>query len=178
MYNEDKSKFNVTLLEKEGLTYKTYPGEEELHKIIDLMKEELSEPYPIFTYRYFVNLFPDCNILVYDKDKFVGCIIGKCEKNKNNKMKGYIAMIAVDKAYRGKKIGRILTCLFIDKMKEMKANEITLETEVTNGAALALYESVGFVRSRTMLNYYLNANDAYKLKLWLNNFEEENVENK
>ena len=29
---------------------------------------------------------------------------------------------------------------------------------------------VGFVRSRKMLNYYLNGNDAYKLKLWLNNF--------
>ena len=177
MYSDDKSKFNMVLLEKDGLTYKTYPGEEELMKIIDLMKEELSEPYPIFTYRYFVNLWPDCNILVYDKDKFIGCIIGKCERNKNKKMKGYIAMIAVDKSYRGKKVGRILTSLFIDKMKEYKAHEVTLETEVTNTAALGLYESVGFVRSRIMLNYYLNGNDAYKLKLWLNNFEEE-LENK
>ena len=168
MYNDDQSKFNVTLLEKDGLIYKTYPGEEKLINIIDLMKEELSEPYPIFTYRYFLNLWPDCNILAYEKDKFVGCIIGKVEKNKNNKMKGYIAMIAVDKSYRGKKVGRILTSLFIDKMKFYKAHEVTLETETSNQAALGLYESVGFVRSRIMLNYYLNGNDAYKLKLWFN----------
>ena len=173
MFQEDKSKLNIILLEKDGLTYKTYPGEEVLQDIINLMQQELSEPYPIFTYRYFVNLWPECNILVYEKGKFIGCIIGKCEKNKNNKMKGYIAMIAVDKAYRGKKIGRILTNLFINKMKEYKTHEVTLETEVTNTAALALYESVGFVRSRIMENYYLNGNSAYKLKLWLNNFDEE-----
>src|SRR4051812_43859646 len=104
MYNDDKSKFNMILLEKDGITYKTNPGEEILTKIIDLMKEELSEPYPIFTYRYFLNLWPDCNILAYDKETFIGCIIGKAEKNKNNKMKGYIAMIAVNKSHRGKKI--------------------------------------------------------------------------
>ena len=52
------------VLEDKGLTYKTYPGEELLGEIMSLMTEELSEPYPIFTYRYFLNLFPECCLMV------------------------------------------------------------------------------------------------------------------
>jgi len=52
------------LLEENGLIYKTYPGEELLPEIMSIMTEELSEPYPIFTYRYFLNLFPECCIMV------------------------------------------------------------------------------------------------------------------
>lgn len=42
-----------------------------------------------------------------------------------------------------------------------------LETEAVNLAALKLYESLGFARVKRLLNYYLNGNDAYRLKLWL-----------
>ena len=55
----------------------------------------------------------------------------------------------------------------IDAMKEQGAEEICLETEVTNIAALRLYESFGFVRDKRHICYYLNMNDAYKLKLFL-----------
>ena len=103
---------------------------------MDLMKEELSEPYPIFTYRYFLNGWPAVNIMVFDKNmnnKFIGCIIGKCERNKKGKMKGYIAMIAVEKDYRGKRIGKNIGELFISQCKNLyHADEIELETEITN----------------------------------------------
>lgn len=52
-------------------------------------------------------------------------------------------------------------------MKENGAEEICLETEVTNVAALRLYESFGFARDKRLKAYYLNGNDAYRLKLWL-----------
>jgi peptide alpha-N-acetyltransferase len=140
------------------------------------MKEELSEPYPIFTYRYFLNDYPDCCLLAYDKkdqNKFVGCIIGKCEKTKKGKMKGYIAMIAVNKKYRGLKIGKILGELFLIQMQNVYfANEVYLETEVTNIPALNLYEGLGFVRTKKLYNYYLNGNSAFRLKLWMNEFIE------
>ena len=61
------------------------------------------------------------------------------------------------------------------KMIEMEADEIVLETEVTNPAALALYESntlmtlgCGFLREKKLIAYYLNGNDAYRLKLMIN----------
>ena len=53
------------ILEVNGLTYTTYPGEKLLSEIMELMTEELSEPYPIFTYRYFLNMYPDCCLMVY-----------------------------------------------------------------------------------------------------------------
>lgn len=165
------------LKEIDGIAYKTYPGEHIIDNIIDLMKKELSEPYPIFTYRYFLNDYPDCCIMAYDtanNNKFVGCIIGKCDKTKKKKMKGYIAMIAVDKNYRGKKIGKFLGELFISQNKDVyQAHEVYLETEVTNLPALGLYEGLGFVRTKKLYNYYLNGNSAFRLKLWLNEFNKE-----
>ena len=160
--------------EIDNIVYKTYPGEHLINEIINLMTEELSEPYPIFTYRYFLNECPESCIMAYDKlegNKFIGCIIGNCEKSKkkSSKKKGYIAMIAVNKSYRGKRIGKQLCEIFISQMKNIfKADEIYLETEVTNLMALKLYESFGFVRTKKLLNYYLNGNSAFRLKLWLN----------
>lgn len=45
--------------------------------------------------------------------------------------------------------------------------QVVLETEVTNHAALNLYENLGFVRDKYLHQYYLNGVDAYRLKLWL-----------
>ena len=48
-------------------------------------------------------------------------------------------------------------------------HEIVLETEVTNMAALSLYQNLGFVRDKYLHRYYLNGEDAYRLKLWFPN---------
>ena len=63
----DQSKFNKIIDENEEFIYKTYPGEEMMEPIIDIISRFLSEPYPIYTYRYFLNLWPDCTICCYDK---------------------------------------------------------------------------------------------------------------
>jgi peptide alpha-N-acetyltransferase len=52
------------------------------------------------------------------------------------------------------------------------AEEIVLETESTNKAALRLYESLGFSRVKRMQNYYMSGNDAFRLKLWFVNPED------
>ena len=57
-------------------------------------------------------------------------------------------------------------------MKQSGADEVILETEITNTAALRLYENIGFLRDKRLAAYYLNGNDAFKLKLmfhWLMN---------
>lgn len=48
-----------------------------------------------------------------------------------------------------------------------KADEVVLETEITNKPALRLYENLGFVRDKRLFRYYLNGVDALRLKLWL-----------
>lgn len=84
-------------------------------------------------------------------------------------------MLAVDQTYRGNGIGKTLVKMTVEAMKEHQADEIVIETEITNKAALSLYGcksfntlALGFVRQKRMINYYLNGNDAYKLILFLN----------
>lgn len=48
-----------------------------------------------------------------------------------------------------------------------QVDKIVLETECINTAALKFYESLGFIRTRRMLNYYMSGNDAFRLKLYL-----------
>ena len=166
----DESKLNKILEEDDNFIYKTYPGEEMIESIMEIISKYLSEPYPIYTYRYFLNLWPDCTICCYDKknnNKFIGVIIGNCENKKNNKKQGYIAMLAVEIEYRKKGIGKKLVLNLLKILKDIyDVNEYSIETEVDNYAALYLYESLGFIRTKMFINYYLNGNNAYKLKLF------------
>ena len=166
----DESKLNKILEEDDNFIYKTYPGEEMIESIMEIISKYLSEQYPIYTYRYFLNLWPDCTICCYDKknnNKFIGVIIGNCENKKNNKKQGYIAMLAVEIEYRKKGIGKKLVLNLLKILKDVyNINEYSIETEVDNYAALYLYESLGFIRTKMFINYYLNGNNAYKLKLF------------
>lgn len=45
------------------------------------------------------------------------------------------------------------------------SQKVTLEAEVTNKGALALYGRLGFVRAKRLFRYYLNGVDAFRLKL-------------
>ncbi|KAL0924129.1 hypothetical protein M5K25_004937 [Dendrobium thyrsiflorum] len=47
----------------------------------------------------------------------------------------------------------------------IKSGKVTLEAEVTNKGALALYGRLGFIRAKRLFRYYLNGVDAFRLKL-------------
>ncbi|KAL3234947.1 hypothetical protein RNJ44_02735 [Nakaseomyces bracarensis] len=136
-----------------------------LKKLIDA---DLSEPYSIYVYRYFLNQWPELTFLAFDEeseqnDVPIGCIVGKCEMHRNSRLRGYIGMLAVASSYRGHGIAKHLVKVTLDKMKD--CDEVMLETEVSNIAALNLYEGMGFIRMKRMFRYYLNEGDAYKLIL-------------
>jgi peptide alpha-N-acetyltransferase len=52
-------------------------------------------------------------------------------------------------------------------MKALNADEVALETETSNKAALKLYERLGFLRSKRLHRYYFNGNSAFRLILYL-----------
>merc|ERR1712232_518444 len=94
-----------------------------------------------------------------------GAIVCKLDLHRSrNTNRGYIAMLAVDTTLRGKGIGSALVRLSLEKMREMRADECVLETEVTNKAAIGLYKRMGFVKEKRLHKYYLNGNDAFRLK--------------
>ena len=143
---------------------------------------------PVFTYRYFLNRYPElCILAVNDADEPIGCVVGKVDEeevvsplNLINETAaeheqdqpavttsvGYIGMLAVTKEYRRKGIGKALVQRILRRMRGMGCTSATLETEVTNVTAGKLYNELGFVRDEFLVRYYLNWNDAYRLRLW------------
>ena len=131
------------------ITYRPYSGEHELPHIISLVQSELSEPYVVYTYRYFLhqwsacfppftphssapltvsppNLRPHLSFLVRNKSSVppphlltkrnnqayahgvahpVGVIVCKQSPHRDRYLRGYIAMLSVDKGYRKRGIG-------------------------------------------------------------------------
>ncbi|KAM3407861.1 hypothetical protein ACQJBY_001287 [Aegilops geniculata] len=96
--------------------------------------------------------------------KCVGTVVCKMGEHRGA-FRGYIAMLVVLKPYRGRGIATELVTRAIRVMMESGCEEVTLEAEVTNKGALALYGRLGFIRAKRLYRYYLNGVDAFRLKL-------------
>ncbi|CAH2090357.1 unnamed protein product [Euphydryas editha] len=151
----------------ENIEIISYESELQMPEIMRLIQKDLSEPYSIYTYRYFIHNWPKLCFLANHEGKCIGAIVCKLDMHRNNVKRGYIAMLAVDEKYRKRKIGSRLVQKAIRAMIDDNADEVVLETEITNKPALKLYENLGFVRDKRLFRYYLNGVDALRLKLWL-----------
>ncbi|KAF2001410.1 acyl-CoA N-acyltransferase [Amniculicola lignicola CBS 123094] len=153
------------------LQYVQYEGDKEelyLPAIRQLISKDLSEPYSIYVYRYFLYQWGNLCYMALDSDKaLIGVIVCKLEPHRSGTHRGYIAMLAVRETHRGKGIATKLVSLAIEGMVAGDADEVVLETEVTNTASLKLYERLGFLRSKRLHRYYLNGNTAFRLVLYL-----------
>ena len=120
----------------EDVVYKNYVDERYMAEIEALVAKDLSEPYSVFTYRYFLQKWPDLCVCVFEKGnssgsndqanitssnvgRMIACIICKGSdgskevgtSNEEDRYKGYIAMITVDEAHRKKGIGMKLATI-------------------------------------------------------------------
>ncbi|KAK4341550.1 hypothetical protein RND71_040051 [Anisodus tanguticus] len=161
---ETRSENEQEVIKASKIEYVSYGGEHHLPLIMNLVDEELSEPYSIFTYRYFVYLWPQLSFMAFHKGKCIGTVVCKMGEHRGT-FRGYIAMLVVLKPYRGKGIATELVTRSIKVMMESGCEEVTLEAEVTNKGALALYGRLGFIRAKRLFRYYLNGVDAFRLKL-------------
>jgi peptide alpha-N-acetyltransferase len=139
-----ENKQELAPVDPEKITFRTYESEEDLQTIIKYMELNLSEPYPIYTYRYFVQKWPELCFLAMYEGECIGCVVSKLENQRKKdsalvRYRGYIAMLAVDPTRRRCGLGRKLVQISIDAMKEANADEVILETELENQAALNLY---------------------------------------
>ncbi|KAI4135120.1 MAG: hypothetical protein LQ347_000938 [Umbilicaria vellea] len=154
-----------------GLRYTRYHSSQEsvyLSAIRQLISKDLSEPYSIYVYRYFLYQWGDlCFMTLDEHDNLLGVVVSKVETHRGGPLRGYIAMLAVKAEHRGKGIATKLVRMAIDAMIEQNADEIALETEVSNTAAMKLYERLGFLRSKRLHRYYLNGNTAFRFVLYI-----------
>lgn len=158
---------NANSDDNDEIRYEVYTSELQMGVIMKLIQKDLSEPYSIYTYRYFIHNWPKLCFLAMHDSRCVGAIVCKLDLHKKVIRRGYIAMLAVDEKYRKRKIGSNLVLQAIQAMIADDADEVVLETEISNKPALRLYENLGFVRDKRLFRYYLNGVDALRLKLWL-----------
>ncbi|CAD5222869.1 unnamed protein product [Bursaphelenchus okinawaensis] len=149
----------------------------DLKTLMEVVDAELSEPYSIYTYRYFIHNWPDLCFLAKVKgtDEIIGGVVCKDEViNVPTHLyrRGYIAMLAVNEPWRNLGLGSQLVITAIDALARRDCNEVILETESTNGGSLGLYERLGFCRDDRMHRYYLNGNDAFRLRYFIGKYHE------
>ncbi|KAJ8331423.1 hypothetical protein QVD99_001697 [Batrachochytrium dendrobatidis] len=165
----DPAASTVTVAPAPTVIYEPYASEEQLPQMTALIEKDLSEPYSVYTYRHFLQTNPTVSFVAKDTrtETIIGVIICKLDYHRKS-YRGYIAMLTVNAAYRKQGIGSQLVKTAVMEMKQRNADEVVLETEATNKAALALYERLGFVRDKRLSRYYMNGLDALRLKCWLN----------
>lgn len=61
---DDAAEIETVEFAASEIEYVSYGGEHHLPLVMNLVDQELSEPYSIFTYRYFVYLWPQLSFLV------------------------------------------------------------------------------------------------------------------
>lgn len=94
----------------------------------------------------------------------MGVIVCKEEtRPRTRRVRGYVAMLAVESDCRRCGLGRALAVEALRRMA-VSCDEVVLETEVSNTPALRLYESLGFLRDKRLGRYYLLGSDAFRLK--------------
>ena len=160
--------FTTTMSDVEYVDYK---NESHLSDIQALVSRDLSEPYSVFTFRYFLHNWPELCICAFARKEcgekeMIGTIVSKAEPEQGV-LRGYIAMLTVSEAYRKRGIGSKLAVMGIERMTKAGCEEIVLETEKTNTGAIFLYEKLGFVKEDRFMRYYLNGGDAFRLRLVL-----------
>ena len=137
---------------KSEVTISRYAGEEEIDVIMSLIDEELSEPYTVFTYRYFLNQWPELCFLASlggrkgsgsngnnegEKgtgdsrygSRAVGVVICKLDRHLKGSrlMRGYIGMLSVQPGHRGKGIATRLLKVALAQLVSYGAQEVSVQ---------------------------------------------------
>lgn len=100
------------------IAYKEYESELQMPDIMRVIQRELSEPYSIYTYRYFIHNWPKLCFLAMHDNHCVGAIVCKLDIHRQVIKRGYIAMLAVEQDYRKLKVGTTLV------QKAIEVNQI------------------------------------------------------
>jgi N-alpha-acetyltransferase 30 len=68
------------------ISFVDYKNESQIDDVMRLVALDLSEPYSIFTYRYFLHRFPDLCILAVEQETgdVCGCVVGKIDLEDDN----------------------------------------------------------------------------------------------
>ncbi|VDB90296.1 unnamed protein product [Peniophora sp. CBMAI 1063] len=120
------------------IIYRSYEGEADLPNIISLVQSELSEPYVVYTYRYFLRQWPHLSFLAFAPDSPipVGVIVCKQSVHRERINRGYIAMLSVNKSYRKQGVASALVRHSVEAMKATGVEEVSLSPSLVSRRSL------------------------------------------
>lgn len=134
----------------------------DLSQIIKLERECFKDPYNRFVFLILYKLFPKGFLVAEIEDKIVGYI-----SLIKFRSKASLVSVAVSKSFRRRGIGERLVREAIDRVKG-NIKVVELEVRVSNKEAISLYEKLGFKVVKKIKHYYLDGEDALKMRLILN----------
>ncbi|MFF3446448.1 GNAT family N-acetyltransferase [Streptomyces sp. NPDC002667] len=115
-----------------------------MSELIDLDHEAFpADPFPFSLMRQFMDMYPD-HLLVAEGDD--GHICGYALATPPNKGQSWIVSLAVNPAEQGMGVGRQLMRETLKSLRAAGTGTVLLWVEPANDHAIALYESLGFVR--------------------------------
>ncbi|GAA99454.1 uncharacterized protein L969DRAFT_47197 [Mixia osmundae IAM 14324] len=110
------------------IQFRFYAGE--LDAVQRLIETELSEPYTVYVYHYFLRTWPQLCLLAYDMSsepaEAVGVIVCKLDVHKSGRRRGYIAMLSIRPDRRKRGIAQQLVKLAIDSIVDEGAEEVRM----------------------------------------------------
>lgn len=138
---------------------------EDLDFIYTLGKENLETQFSKETLKTFIIYDETYHVFSLLEDKLIGYII-LWESDKY----GQIIDIVIEEKYRNKGYGSKLLDYGINVLKGMNVKMVSLEVNEDNKSALKLYLKAGFIKERTLENYYENSDGFLlirRLDIWL-----------
>lgn len=153
----------------EGFEIRTF-RREDLDRVIEINTRCLPENYSTFFYLDLYNRFPKTFLVAVADDEIQGYIMCRIERGLS-KLRAlrltrlcHVVSIAVMEAYRRRGIA---TALMLRAMRnaavEYGATECFLEVRVSNEPALRLYSKLGFRKTRRIVGYYMDGEDAWEM---------------
>jgi ribosomal protein S18 acetylase RimI-like enzyme len=108
--------------------------------------------------KFFDRLTPieeDASLLLYAGDSIVGFI-----KINLIRAGGFVNGIGTHPEYRRRGLGRFLLTASLARAAENQMNNVILEVDITNHSAIALYEQLGFKKTRGSISHVWTAGDS------------------
>lgn len=126
---------------------------EDLDFIYHLGKENLETQFSKETLKTFIIYDETYHVFSALKDKLIGYLILW-----ESDTYGQIIDIVIEEKHRGKGYGFKLLDYGINVLKGMNIKMVSLEVDEKNKDALKLYLKAGFIKEKTLENYYENSN--------------------
>lgn len=130
-----------------------------LDEIKEFFDRNIPATHSRATYAQFFTYYHSHCFLATD-GQIVGAILAESREGC-----GYIALLAVEPAYRNQRIATKLLFACIDSFLNNNCRIVFLETPTNNIASVKLYEKFRFTKVEIVHNFYSNGDDAYRFKL-------------